>query len=287
MKLGGEFHYSKCRNCGLLFINPMPGKEIMDRHYPKDEYYSYSTIDTESFSTKARKLLYDLFFRPGNRNYLLKCILFPMKIFSRSAHIVKNTRLLDIGCGSGQFLHEMKSFGVQTYGVEPGVFPDENSKQNGLDIFCGNLLDAQYPDARFDIVTMNHVLEHVHNPREILCEIRRILKPGGRFIVAVPNTRSLAFRLFGKNWYQLDTPRHLVMYSDHILASMLGQTGFKILSVRFNSGPRQFSFSAANAIGKPWMRKYPIFLDIPGLILAYLVNIFRFGDQFEMICIKE
>ena len=167
----------------------------------------------------------------------------------RGTKIAKNKRFLDVGSGSGQFLYEMKQFGMDIYGVEPSDFDEKTAKEKKLNILKSDLIKANYPSNYFDIITFNHVLEHVNNPLKTIKEIHRILKKDGALIIGVPNSNSLAYWLFKKNWYQLDVLRHLFNFSDKNLGNLLKKEGFKIKKVRYNSRPSQFVVSLYFALG--------------------------------------
>ncbi len=282
-----HYRYVRCRRCGLIFLNPQPEERELALHYPPERYYAFREIDETSVETHMRRFLYHLYFSQGDKRRLLRGLLQPVKVLSRSTLVEPGLKLLDVGCGSGQFVAEMLGFGMDAYGVDPNCSVRDAPDALRPRIFPGNLPEAGFAPESFDVITMNHVVEHLPNPREVLAETFRILKKNGTFIIGVPNCRSFAFRLFGRNWYQIDTPRHLVVYSDKILAGMLRAAGFRITKTRFYSGPRQFSFSLANALNMPWLRKIVLALDIFFWLLIYPINFFRQGDQCEIFCTKE
>jgi SAM-dependent methyltransferase len=144
---------------------------------------------------------------------------------------------------------------------------------------------VKYKKDFFDIITLNHVLEHTNNPNEVLSKIKEIINKKGILIIGVPNSKSLAYRLFGKNWYQLDIPRHIINYSDYNLKLLLNKNGFKIIRVRYNSRPSQFSVSLRYALNI----KNKIVENVLGLMflpLTWVVNLLRIGDQIEVWCVK-
>ena len=283
----GKFPIVKCKNCGLMFMGVTINQKKIEEHYPK-EYYSYKEIDTNSLKLKIKMLLYNLYFNPKNRSKLLRLVFLPLLTFSRGAIISPNKKLLDIGSGSGQFLYEMKDFGMEGHGIEPGNFDKESAKRHCLNIKNTDLIKAKYPKEYFDIITMNHVLEHIPDPAKNIKEIYRILKKNGRLIVGVPNYNSFAYLLFGKNWYQLDVPRHLHDFSDKMLIRKLKENRFRIDKVRYNSRPAQFVMSLFYSMNiNP--KKHPItsnILSILFLPLTYAVNVIKFGDQIEVYCSK-
>ncbi len=279
----GRFRYSRCARCGVVFLNPRPEEAAFAVFYPNGRYFSLRKIDTTSASTRMRRFLYRLYFYAKNDRPFLREMLRPMNHFSRGTLVTPGARLLDIGCGSGQFLHEMKQFGVDARGVDP----HHRNEENDTTIYTGNLADAGFEAGSFDLVTMNHVLEHIADPHQILDEVRRLLKDDGLFIIAVPNNGSLVARLFGKNWYQVDTPRHLVLYSSRILQTLLIQYDFEIVKIRYNSNPRQFTHSLANLFNLPWLRRFTILLDILLTPIVFLINYLYAGDQCEFFCRKK
>jgi len=284
-----KFSLYKCYNCGILFLNPQPTNKELEKHYPKKKYYSLRSVKTEKESkkTKLRIFLYDLYFG-SKKNIFLKTLFFPIKFSVRGTKIAPNRKLLDIGSGSGQFLYEMKQLGMVVYGVEPGNFNIKGAKNEGLNILKTDLINAKYSSNFFYIVTLNHVLEHVENPRAIIKEIHRILKKKGSLIISVPNFRSLAYKIFEKNWYQLDVPRHLFNFSDKNLKELLQKEGFKINKIRYNSRPSQFVISLLFALNIKHRNKIIIsFLDMLFLPLTWLVNLLKTGDQIEIWCVKR
>jgi len=105
----------------------------------------------------------------------------------------------------------------------------------GLDVATGAFEDVGYPDRFLDVITMYHVLEHLHNPREALSKAYQLLKSGGLLVVAVPNLDSLQARIFRQRWYHLDAPRHLYHFTPRTLEMLLHEAGFKIVEIRWFS----------------------------------------------------
>jgi SAM-dependent methyltransferase len=142
-------------------------------------------------------------------------------------------RLLDFGCGSGSYLWRMHQQGWKVLGVDRSESAvDYVRHELGLPALSGSLPHEELHDGYFDVITMWQSLEHVHAPMEVLRSARRLLAPGGKLIVAVPNIDSLPFRWFGPAWIGLDLPRHLSHFAPGTLTRMLQSTGFRPGPVR-------------------------------------------------------
>jgi 2-polyprenyl-3-methyl-5-hydroxy-6-metoxy-1,4-benzoquinol methylase len=285
----GEFPLFKCKNCKTIFLNPQLSYKESEKFYPKDKYHSLENIRTEgdSLKTKINLKLYKIYF--SEKNNILKRILFsPVKFVVRGTIIKKREKLLDIGCGSGQFLYEMKSLGLEVYGVEPGDFNKEDSNKYKLNIKNLELIKAKYPKEFFDLITINHVFEHIDNPNETMIEMHRILKKNGTLIIGVPNTNSMAEKIFGKNWLAFDVPRHLFDYSDKNIRFLLEKNKFKVLKIRYNSRPTQFIVSLYFLLNiKKRTGILNRILELIFLPLTWLVNSLKVGDQIEILCVKK
>jgi 2-polyprenyl-3-methyl-5-hydroxy-6-metoxy-1,4-benzoquinol methylase len=142
-------------------------------------------------------------------------------------------QLLDVGCGSGTLIGILKHRGFRVLGVD---FSREAASvaesENGVQVLVGPLDQANFKEATFDAVTLFHVMEHVANPRDLLSEIRRILKPDGCLILQVPNIDSWQSKVFGAQWYGLDIPRHVIDYSKAAMLRLLSDSGFSVRRIR-------------------------------------------------------
>ena len=282
-----EFMKYECKKCKLIFINPQPSYKELEKYYPTEDYYAFwgITKKEESKKVKLKLFLYDLYYNPKNKNKFLKLLFSPIKFLVRGVRMGRDQKLLDFGSGSGQFLYEMKQFGIDVWGIEPGDFDKSTAKSLRIK---PDLMEAKYPNDFFDIVTMNHVLQHVNNPTQILKEIHRVLDKKGVFILGVSNYRSLAYSLFTKNWLQLDIPRHLSNYSDKLLCSFLEKNNFQVIRKYYNSRPNQFVDSLYFKLNIVERRGilYKI-LKILFLPLTWIVNALKLGDQMEVWCVKK
>jgi SAM-dependent methyltransferase len=139
--------------------------------------------------------------------------------------------VLDVGCSSGDRMLVLKQAGLAPWGVEVSPAADFARDRLGLDVRRGTLEEAGFDDARFRAATLHNVLEHVHDPRRLLGEARRVLAPGGWLVIQVPSAASLQARLFGRRWAALDVPRDLYYYTWRLLVRLLESEGFRATAV--------------------------------------------------------
>ncbi len=286
----GTYKVERCNLCGLIFINPQPDQAELFKHYPENEYYPHNF---PSFKNWLYAVIYT------GKSPVFRKLFSPLKVIMRSVKIVKGGNYLDVGCGSGAFMRIVESAGMKVFGVEPVKIGENHLSENGLNIFHGFLEEAKYPDDFFDLITLNHVLEHISNPMTTLRELKRILKPKGTLIIGVPQCESLAYRLFRANWIQLDVPRHLYTFSSSTLKKYAEVNGFKIDKIRFNSKPLQIYASLFYLYGE--ISKKKIFFSESKLLknqllnilvnlsifpLAFILNLFKLGDDLEFFLTK-
>jgi SAM-dependent methyltransferase len=147
----------------------------------------------------------------------------------------RRRRVLDVGCGDGRFLAQMASLGWQAEGLEtdPVAADLARRRADGAVIHGAPLEALDLPAARFDLVTLLHVLEHVPEPPVSLAAVKRVLRPGGALLLALPNAASLEAALFRRAWYHLDLPRHLWGFTPHGLVRLVESSGFAVTSLRY------------------------------------------------------
>ncbi len=145
---------------------------------------------------------------------------------------VPGGRLLDVGCGSGEWLSAMREKGWRVAGTDFDENAVKTARQKGVDVVCGDLAQQNFPADHFDAVTLSHVIEHVPDPLATMVECFRILKPGGKLVLLTPNTASLSHKFFKQDWRGLEPPRHLHVFSFKSMRRALGRAGFGEIVIR-------------------------------------------------------
>jgi 2-polyprenyl-3-methyl-5-hydroxy-6-metoxy-1,4-benzoquinol methylase len=217
------FAFSACGGCRSLFIDPAPRKEELADFYPSRYWWTSSPGPLNKLESIYRRFVL--------RDHLA----FIVKAASQTIRgHERPVRLLDVGCGGASLLGELKRKGFGVTGFDASSYAASAAKaDHGIEVLTGaRLQDANFPTAAFDVVTLFHVMEHVLDPRDLLTEVRRILHPGGRVVVQVPNIESWQARLFGIRWYGLDVPRHVINYSSQSIRQLLSDSGFKTRRMR-------------------------------------------------------
>jgi 2-polyprenyl-3-methyl-5-hydroxy-6-metoxy-1,4-benzoquinol methylase len=198
-----------CEQCGLGRFHPMLGADEIRAFYP-DEYYGEPG---EKFQPAVERVVRWV----GARH-----------IAFLSRGLAPGARVLDVGCGRGVVLGPLADRGLEVHGVERSAEAARGADPRAEIRIASELQDAGYPPEHFDEVIIWHVLEHLADPRAALAEARRVLKPGGRLIVAVPNFSSWQARWSGPAWFHLDLPRHLYHFPLLALCRMLDGLGFEV-----------------------------------------------------------
>ncbi|RMH35919.1 MAG: class I SAM-dependent methyltransferase [Nitrospirae bacterium] len=239
----GVWTLRRCTACGAGFLDPMPSLSETQTFYPKD-YYAYAppTLPQSPTSTIKR---WEWTWRQQRLAAKLDALGYPVvrpakawrwlaRLFPPRAEIppFRKGTLLDIGCGSGSYLLQMKHWGWQVQGIEPNPQAAEAAQRAGIDVFEGYLRDAKLSSKSIALVRMNDVLEHIPDPVKEMCEVARILEPGGVVEITTPNLNAWTFSIFRSYWFPLETPRHLVLFTPQALRILAARTGLEIKSMK-------------------------------------------------------
>jgi len=154
------------------------------------------------------------------------------EIVAEFAPYRQTNRLLDIGCGAGNLLRAARNSGWDAQGVDVAVNAAKHVRELGFEVFQGELRDARFPAAHFDVITAAELLEHLPDPRAELKEIARLLRPGGLFWTTTPHACGLAARVLGLKWRCISPPEHLQLFSANGLKSLMRDVGFREIRVQ-------------------------------------------------------
>jgi len=228
---GSRYEVLFCNRCGLGKTEPFLTEDELKRIYSS----SYRREDSTRFPAFLERFISIV--RDGRRRSVER--------------YAQKGRILDIGCGRGDFLLKMLSYGWECFGLE---LDERVSRHNrpGMELKYGSLSNHRFPDAYFSAVTFWHVFEHLRDPEWALGECSRILKPGGLLVMAVPNMESLQSRLSGRGWFHLDPPFHLYHYSARNIKRLLEKSGFEVKAAKhfsFEYNPYGFIQSFYNRLG--------------------------------------
>ncbi len=209
-----SFSVQRCTTCGFLSTTPRPDQAHIGRYYISQAYISH---------VEKPVGLKDTIYHHIRRN----------AIRSKQALIAKykpKGRVLDIGCGTGDFLAYMQSKGYAVQGIEVSANARQIALSKGVEVLSDLNQVPQTPI--WDVVTLWHVLEHVPDPREVLLQIQARIAPGGLLVIAVPDNESWDCHHYGTRWAAWDVPRHLFHFRRKDVGSLLKSCGFELLETR-------------------------------------------------------
>ncbi len=216
------FQITRCNDCSFLFTNPRPIQAEIGKYYQSEDYISHSNTKKGIFNK-----LYQY----------IRNITIDQKL-SVISHYVSRGTLLDIGCGTGEFLNYCNSKGWETIGIEPGTEARNNAIKNySLAVHEESYINTIENDS-FDVITLWHVLEHVHELNNRVGELARIIKDNGILIIAVPNHTSYDANKYKEFWAAYDLPRHLYHFSPKTITQLFKKNQLdliKILPMKFDS----------------------------------------------------
>jgi 2-polyprenyl-3-methyl-5-hydroxy-6-metoxy-1,4-benzoquinol methylase len=255
----GTWQMVECRACGIAWLHPRPLRSEIAKAYQRYHTHTVSgegevfraAVSTSGWLNRMR-IRMSLFIgavmdhirattlgyptpaheRPG----LLAALLSRIPSVRDSALLavaglpaVDSGKLLDVGCGSGQFMSTMRGLGWDVFGVESDPAAAAIARdEHGLTVFVGELKDAQLDPSVFHAITLSHVIEHVYDPIDLLRECRRVLRPDGLIVLTTPNLESVGHRWFRSNWRGLEPPRHLNLFGPSALKSLVVSAGFTV-----------------------------------------------------------
>ncbi|MBU1086462.1 MAG: methyltransferase domain-containing protein [Candidatus Omnitrophica bacterium] len=253
----------KCVNCGLVFVPAGDDSQMIINQYKEmvDEGY----LAEEQGRRKTACLV--------------------LKKLQR--YQKKGKSLLDVGCSTGFFLDEAKKKGWQVQGIELSVWAAKIAREKfNIEVINSTIKQAHLPANYYDVVVLHDTIEHVLNPREMLMEIRKVLKPEGIVYINTPDIQSWASRILKAKWWGINR-HHLFYFSRKTLNRLLEAAGFK--SIRWGLYARSFTFKYWLERAKPYSKTIynimQVICRISGLEKKFLTINFR--DQIEVFAVKR
>jgi SAM-dependent methyltransferase len=239
--VSGKWGIRRCSICNIAWLDPQPVPKDIPALYSR--YLTHGVGESSTWLGRLQRAAaqcvlvgegYPLERSKKVLPRLLAKLPGPKRYAKLSVLGLKPTnpgRLLDVGCGNGEFIARMRLLGWHVSGVDPDPTAVACGRSQGLEIFTGTIADV--PEvAHYDVVALNHVIEHVVDPVNLLHECRKRLRPhGGRLIITTPNLDSLGHRWFKKHWRGLEVPRHFTIFSPHGLRDCVQQAGLSVLSM--------------------------------------------------------
>lgn len=284
----GIFEVVKCNDCQLMLTNPRPDILEIKKYYPED--YSPYEVDFK----RAEKIA-----RSRKRHPYIFSIIDPQMTLDLDSDRKKNN-VLEIGCGSGNFLYELKSLHPEW--IVQGTDFSEKSvavlKKYGIDVFVSDLTVLPIESNSIDIIYGWMIVEHTHDINKALTELHRVLKNNGQFAFSIPNAGSWEFRFFGHHWFALQLPTHLYHFSEDTVTKILDKNGFRVTKIIHQKSVTNILLSLKIIIEKSVLPKFVkrlgalflqwnivyFFLTLP---LAHFLAIIRQSGRLTIIARKK
>lgn len=224
MHLSDEvFESSRCNDCGVIYQSVRPAQNAISSFY-SEAYGPYGT-QTGAQLGRLRRRVNRFATRLTER--IVGADGFRVEIEGFYARMAQKPRMLDFGCGSGKFLDRARKLGCDTIGMDfSPVALAEVARRGHRALAVSDKDWSVIPDGSLDLVRMNHVIEHLYDARSVLARIYAKLAPGGQLHLATPNADSQSAEKYREQWFGLDCPRHIVIYTPPALAGLLREVGF-------------------------------------------------------------
>ena len=234
----GNWSIRHCRSCNVAWLDPQPAPQDVGKLYSR--YYTHVAKIPVTRLDRLRKATVEcavanLGYAVERPKQILPRLLSHVRPLARAAALQvlglpasEIGELLDVGCGNGEFIDRMRALGWSVSGVDPDPKAVSHARSRGLYVFNGMVSDIP-ANKQFDVITLNHVVEHAIDPVDLLGHCRNRLRPGtGRLVMTTPNLRSLGHRWFKGFWRGLEVPRHLVLFSMAALRECARRAGLDI-----------------------------------------------------------
>lgn len=211
----GRYKVDRCVNCGLGFIDPVPGAREMEEFYNSGNYYKREDAGYSDYVSleKGHKRIYAGFIRSAGKSL---------------GFDIRGKSVLDVGCAHGFFLDTAKEMGAEgLWGTDITMESGRLIESKGYRFSCGSFESLDLPERAFDLVFLGDVFEHLFDPFEAAARLSRILRPGGVVILTTVNFASPFVRLAGGKWRLMVPPEHIYYWTAKSLGMLFERHGFK------------------------------------------------------------
>jgi 2-polyprenyl-3-methyl-5-hydroxy-6-metoxy-1,4-benzoquinol methylase len=218
----------QCGRCSLVYLNPRPGPEVIDRDY---DWFRHGTLQKQ-----ARKRRHGLIRRFSRRVKMVVRGLRPRerRVLRRIRQFVRTGRFLDVGCGNGFMVGHMAVAGFEAHGFDLSEEAVAMAREQGrTTVVRGTLYDTPFPDGHFDAILLMSILEHEHRPSRALGRVKDLLRPGGHAFIKVPNYACWNRAVLKDTWSGWFFPQHLYYFTPKTLARVVEKAGLEVVRNSF------------------------------------------------------
>lgn len=290
---GGVEYSFFCRKNGIEYVRCSICNHVyVKTPLTKDELFALY-VQPMNYRTSKEKLIWDysetkekLFYRP---------------LLNKIASIIDPERLLDIGCSNGAFVYAALHCGWDAYGIELNRESVQFARKHGLKVYIGEISEQSFPSDYFSAITLWQVIEHLSNPRAVLREVVRILKPGGVLAISTPNIGSIGWKQLREDWSAIDPEVHLNLFDSTGLEKLVTTCGLKLKKIETSElmpttvkqlirkwrakGSRKTYNRVANMVTKMSPRQIRILFNVRRLVNMPL-KYFGFGEDIYGYFVK-
>lgn len=243
----GTWTLWSCASCDVVYLDPRPTLSSIGRAYAK--YYTHNSNGktyAKQIKNTLRKLVWNSYLSRQHGFRLNAALPLGWMLFAVRPALAANLRnrirnlpppsgefdrVLDVGCGSGEFLEIARELGYQAEGIEVDPVAREHAAAKNLLVHPGPLPGSGLTAGTYSHILLNHVIEHFHDPAAALEEVYSLLRPGGTVWLQTPNNAAASLRRYGGNSRLLEPPRHLVIFNTRSLREVLAKVGFEEVTI--------------------------------------------------------
>ena len=256
----------RCKECEIAYLDPRPNERSV--HLAYKDYYTHepkhpaeSSAENNLLKSIRQKI------RNGYTNLRYGTNINPsssigvpiMYLLGRKGRVDRtfrylprinkeNNKLLDIGCGNGAFINFASKIGWNAIGIDFDQSAVINCTQQGMKVHLGGIEMFESKKKIFDVITISHVIEHLHNPKKMLQICNNLLVEGGMLWIETPNIDSFGHRKFGNTWRGLEPPRHLSIFNFRSLRDTLEKCGFSNICFHYCPGVTRSLYRESKAL---------------------------------------